>query len=153
MTTPDVPLRMELTFELPGTPEQVWDAIATAKGISAWMLRTDLDPRVGGDVTFHMGPDSASHGKVTAYDAPTRLVYEEDVATLLGKEQGEISPLATEFVVEATSGGTCIVRVVSSAFGHGADWEREFFAQMVEGWAELLDQLAAHLAGATSPAR
>ena len=27
---PDVPLRLELSFELPGTPEQVWDAIATA---------------------------------------------------------------------------------------------------------------------------
>ena len=39
MTTPDVPLRMELTFELPGTPEQVWDAIATANGISVVVHR------------------------------------------------------------------------------------------------------------------
>ena len=31
MTTPNVPLRMERTFEVPGTPEQVWDAIATAE--------------------------------------------------------------------------------------------------------------------------
>ena len=31
MTNPSIPLRFELTAEVPGTPEQVWDAIATAK--------------------------------------------------------------------------------------------------------------------------
>ena len=68
MTTPDVPLRMELTFELPGTPEQVWDAIATANGISAWFIPTDMDEHVGGAVEFHMGEDS-SKGTITDYDA------------------------------------------------------------------------------------
>ena len=48
MTTPDRPLRMELTFEMPGTAEQVWDAIATANGISSWFMPTDMEERVGG---------------------------------------------------------------------------------------------------------
>lgn len=142
---PDVPLRFELDVEVPGTPEQVWDALATAKGISAWMLRTDMEEREGGAVTFHMGPGAASHGHVTAYDAPTRLVYEEDIATLLGKAPGEISPLVTEFVVDAKAGGTCVVRVVSSAFGHGADWEREFFDGMAEGWMPSFTVLRLYL--------
>ena len=42
MTTPDVPLRFEFTIEVPGPPEQVWDALATANGISSWMMRRPL---------------------------------------------------------------------------------------------------------------
>ena len=55
MTQPHVPHRMELTFELPGTPEQVWQAIATADGISSWFLPTDLEERQGGAIVTHMG--------------------------------------------------------------------------------------------------
>ena len=73
MTTPDVPLRMELTFELPGTAEQVWDAIATANGISSWFVRTDLEEREGGRIVMHMGPDAESPGTVTGWDPPHRF--------------------------------------------------------------------------------
>ena len=72
MTTPDVPLRMELTFEMPGTPEQVWDAIATANGISSWMVPTDMDEREGGALIFHMG-DTDSPGTVTGWEPPRRF--------------------------------------------------------------------------------
>ena len=37
-----------------------------------------------------------------------------------------------------------MIRVVSSSYGSGADWENEFFAEMVAGWGELLDNLATH---------
>ena len=41
MTNPDQPdrveHRMERTYEVAATPEQVWNAIATADGISTWM--------------------------------------------------------------------------------------------------------------------
>ena len=44
MTKPDQPNRvehrMERTYEVAATPEQVWDAIATADGTSAWMVPT-----------------------------------------------------------------------------------------------------------------
>ncbi|MET1002093.1 MAG: SRPBCC domain-containing protein, partial [Acidimicrobiia bacterium] len=127
MTTPDRPLRMELTFEMPGTAEQVWDAIATANGISSWFMPTDMESRVGGAVCFHMGED-ASEGTITEFDAPRRIVYEEpDWAGLSGHKGAEVTPLVSEFIVEAQAGGTCVVRVVSSAFGTGADWEQEFF--------------------------
>ncbi len=41
---------------MPGTPAQVWDAIATANGISSWMMPTELEEREGGAVAFHMVP-------------------------------------------------------------------------------------------------
>jgi uncharacterized protein YndB with AHSA1/START domain len=131
---------MELTFELPGTPEQVWDAIATANGISAWFIPTDLEPRVGGAVEFHMGDDS-SKGSITDYDAPRRIEYSEpDWASLGGHADATVTPLVTEFLVEARSGGTCMLRVVSSAFGVGAEWEQEF-AEMEKSWTPFFENL------------
>jgi uncharacterized protein YndB with AHSA1/START domain len=41
-TTPNVPYRLEFSVEVPGTPEQVWRAIATAKGMSAWFAPTEM---------------------------------------------------------------------------------------------------------------
>jgi uncharacterized protein YndB with AHSA1/START domain len=160
--------RMERTFEVAATPEQVWEAIATADGISAWMVPTRLDPKVGGEVSFDLG-GSTSTGVVTDYTPNERFAYEEpwpmgetveempahmaEWFASIGVPLSEVregmaavSPIATEFLVETASGGSCVLRVVSSAYGSGAEWEKEFFAEMVQGWSELLDNLAAHLA-------
>jgi uncharacterized protein YndB with AHSA1/START domain len=147
MNIPDVPHRFELDIAVPGTPEQVWAAIASADGITAWMMPTDLEPREGGAVTFHMGPapDEASHGRVTHFEPTRRIAYEEDWATLVGHAGADVTPLVTEFLVEAQSGGSCVVRVVTSAFGTGADWENEFFEEMATGWAPMLDNLRLYL--------
>ena len=145
MSKPDVPLRIELTFELPGTPEQVWDAIATAAGISSWFIPTDVEEHEGGSILFHMG-ETDSPGTVTGWEPPGRFAYEEpDWAQLASHDPSTVSPMATEFLVEARSGGTCVVRVVSSAFGQGAEWEQEFFEEMEQGWAPFFDHLRLYL--------
>lgn len=163
--------RMERTYEVAATPEQVWDAIATADGISAWMVPTRLDPQVGGEVSFdHDG--FRSTGVITDYTPNHRFAYEEpwpiSADAPIPAEMAEwfdglgvplsevhddlssVTPIASEFLIESASGGSCVIRVVSSSFGRGADWENEFFAEMVAGWVELLDNLAAHLAEAAS---
>jgi uncharacterized protein YndB with AHSA1/START domain len=148
MTTPNVPLRMERTLEVPGTPEQVWDAIATANGITSWFLPTDLEERAGGAVTFHMGEGEgeSSTGEVTGWEPPGRLVYEEPHwAALVGHEGAPVTPLVTEFLVDAQSGGSCVVKIVTSAFGVGADWEQEFFDDMTKHWVPFFDNLRLYL--------
>ena len=145
MSNPSTPHHFEIEFEVPGSPDEVWQAIATAGGISSWMMPTELDGRVGGAVTFHMGPEAQSHGQVTAFEPGRRIVYEEDWATLVGQSGADVTPLVSEFLVEARSGGTCVVRVVTSAFGTGADWENEFFAEMSRGWAPMLDNLRLYM--------
>ena len=171
MTNPDQPDRVEhraeRTYEVSATPEQVWDAIATADGISAWMVPTQLDPQIGGEVSFDLG-GYTSTGVVTDYTPNRRFAYEEpwplaDRAEDIPPEMVEwfktigvslsqvfddlrsITPLATEFLIESVSGGSCVIRVVSSSYGGGADWENEFFAEMAAGWGEMLDNLATHL--------
>jgi uncharacterized protein YndB with AHSA1/START domain len=142
---PTVPLRLEMAFELPGTPEQLWQAIATAQGINAWSMPTDLEERQGGTIEFHMG-ETSSRGVVTGWDPPLRFACEEpDWAALVGHEGEPVTPLATEFLIEARSGGTCVLRVVTSAFGTGADWEAEFFEEMEKGWRPYFDRLRLYL--------
>jgi uncharacterized protein YndB with AHSA1/START domain len=158
VTNPDQPdrveHRMERTYEVVATPEQVWDAIATADGISAWMVPTRLDPQIGGEVSFDLG-GFRSTGVVTDYTPNVRFAYEEpwpidefrDFIHQVNPADDDLSsvtPIATEFLIESASGGSCVIRVVSSAYGSGADWENEFFAQMVAGWTEMLDNLATH---------
>ena len=145
MTTPDVPYRLELELTVPGTPDQVWHAIASASGVTAWMVPAEFEARVGSPLTFHMGPDDVSKGQVTAYEPTRRFAYEEDWATLTGHAGADVTPLVTEFLVEARSGGTCVVRVVTSAFGSGEDWEDEFFEEMQRGWVPMLDNLRLYL--------
>ena len=146
MSTPDVPLRMELTIELPGTPEQVWEAIATGNGLTSWFIPSEVEERAGGAVRFDMGEDASSSGTITDWEPPRRLVYAEpDWAELSGHDPSGTTPLVSEFLVEATSGGTCVLRVVSSAFGVGADWEQEFFNDMEKGWAPFFENLRLYL--------
>ena len=151
MTNPDQPdrveHRMERTYEVAATPEQVWDAIATADGISAWMVPTRLDPQIGGAVSFDVG--FWSHGIVTDYTPTRRFAYAEpwpmaDHMPTADHDLSSLTPIATEFLIESASGGTCVIRVVSSAYGSGADWENEFFAEMIDGWVAMLDNLATH---------
>ena len=155
--------RMERTYRVVATPEQVWEAIATAEGISSWMAPTKLDPRIGGEVSFDLG-GLTSTGVVTDYTPPVRFAYQEpwpiaerpeDVDPGMARWFAEIgvplsevvdglrqvSPIATEFLVESASGGSCVIRVVTSAFGSGADWENEFFAEMAAGVEPMLDRL------------
>jgi uncharacterized protein YndB with AHSA1/START domain len=162
--------RLERTYTVPATPERVWAAIATAEGITSWMAPTRLDPRVGGEVEFDLG-DLTSTGVVTDYTPGVRFAYEEpwpvlgpdgavvpamaswfaDRGVPLSQVRDDLAaatPLATEFLVEAESGGSCVIRVVTSAYGSGADWEHEFFDEMVGGFVPLLDALAAHLSTA-----
>ena len=144
-TITNVPYRLEFSVEVPGTPEQVWQAVATAKGMSAWFGPTDLEEREGGSLHFTMGPEMGSDGHVTGWDPPRRIAYEEDWAALMGKDPDVLSPLTSEFLIEAQSGGTCVVRVTSSGFGTGADWESEFWADMGPSWMPFFDNLRLYL--------
>ena len=51
---------------------------------------------------------------------------------------------ATEWLVEARSGGTCVVRVVMSGFGDGEAWERSM-ESFEAGWQQALLSLRLYL--------
>jgi uncharacterized protein YndB with AHSA1/START domain len=117
---------VQAEVEVPGTPEQVWHAIATGPGVSAWFVPTDVDGRVGGAITSHFGGGMDSVSTITEWDAPHRFVKEGS--------WGPKSPaMATEWTVEARDGGMCLVRVVHSLFVDTDDWDNQL-AGTESGW-------------------
>ncbi|MFE6612493.1 SRPBCC domain-containing protein [Amycolatopsis sp. NPDC057786] len=112
--------------EVDATPEQVWDAIATGPGITSWFMgRNEVDGGVGGTVRTAFGgfePTSA----ITAWDPLERLVYGTEPAP-----DGRF--VAYEFLIEGRSGGSTVLRTVTSGFLPGDDWEDEFEAMTAGG--------------------
>lgn len=95
---------VDMEFLVPGTVEQVWHAMATGPGMTAWFTPTTVDERVGGAIEFDFG-EGTSEGVVTEWDPPHRLAYEEHGWS------GEAPPVATEVVVTSHSGDRCVVRI------------------------------------------
>lgn len=129
---------VEVDIEVPGTPEQVWHAISTGPGFTAWFMPTEVDEREGGAVTFHMGPGMDSRGMVKVWDPPRRFMVEEPEWMPGGP------PIATEIHVEARSGGTCVVRLVTSLFTSSADWDDQL-ESIEKGWPTFLHILRLYL--------
>jgi len=137
----DAARKIEVEVEVPGTPEQVWEAIATGPGIAAWFAPADFEPRVGAPIAFDMGTGMEASGEVTGWDPPRRFAYEEEWQPSEDQPAGRI---ASEWLVEARSGGTCVVRLVASAFTSSESWDDEL-DQMREGWSSHLHQLRLYL--------
>jgi uncharacterized protein YndB with AHSA1/START domain len=108
-----------LDAEVPATPEQVWDAIATGPGISSWFVgRTEVD---GATVRTSFGDGWIPAGTVTASDAPHRFAY--------GSAAGPDGRfVAYEYLIEGRAGAATVLRAVTSGFLPGDDWADEFEA-------------------------
>jgi len=130
---------VELDLELPGTPEDVWHAMATGPGYAAWFMPADIEPREGGAIAFHFAPGVTSSGRVTAWQPPARFAFEEPGWS------GDAPPLATEILIEARAGGTCAVRLVTSLFTSKDDWDDELEG-MERGWRGFFHLLRLYLA-------
>lgn len=128
---------IELEIEVPGTPEEVWQAIATGPGISSWYVPHVVEEREGGAAmaSFGPGPEMQIPGRVAAWEPPRRVVFDGGEAA---------GGMAFEWLVEARDGGTCIVRLVNSGFGTGDDWDGQYDG-MLEGWGLFLLNLKLHL--------
>lgn len=136
--------RIDLTIEVAATPEQVWEAIATGPGVTAWMHHTEIEGREGGRFAFDMGLGAGLNesGTVSAWEPPHRFA----TCDVRWVPVGDAAPalLATEWLVESAQGGTCVVRMVMSGFGSGQVWEDEIEG-MTHGMDHTLRNLRAHL--------
>lgn len=134
--------RIEVEVEVPVTPEEAWEAIATGPGITAWFMPAEVEGEVGGSVIHRHDADLASAGRIVAYDPPHRFAYEERSEEFA--PPGGPPVMATEFLVEARSGSTCVVRVVMSGFGEGDAWD-EAIESYSAGWRQALLSLRLYL--------
>ncbi|MDO8189094.1 SRPBCC domain-containing protein [Conexibacter sp. JD483] len=126
---------LEVSAEIAGPPEQIWELIASGPGISAWFMPATVEPRVGGAIEQRHAPgeEGVARGEITAFEPPRRFVYEES---------WDDQTIATEYLVEARAGGSCVVRIVTHGLGCGDD---AFADGLVSGWTQALATLAARV--------
>ena len=72
--------RCTTEFEVPGTPEEVWQAIATGPGVSSWFVPTEFEQRDGKAVAMKLnfGPGMVARSDITVWDPPRVFVNEAD---------------------------------------------------------------------------
>lgn len=124
------------------TVDDVWQAIATGPGIDSWYLgRTEVTEGVVRTVFGNYTPESpvrvADPGKRFAYGTPPA-------------PDGRF--IAYDFLIEGRAGGSTSLRLVTSGFLPGDDWEEEFEAMRKGGamyFATLVEYLN-HFAGRTA---
>ncbi len=127
----------ELEVEVPGTPEEVWRAVATGPGMSSWYVPTTVEEHEGGATTsrFGEGPEGSVPGRVATWEPPHRVVFAGDPG---------MGGLAFEWLIEARDGGSCVVRLINSGFGEGPEWDG-LYDGLLEGWPLFLENLRLHL--------
>jgi len=130
---------LQVEFEVPGTPEEVWQAIATGPGISSWFVPAEIEERDGKPVAMKLkfGPDMEIRGAITAWDPPRMFTGE-------GEVYGGSPPVATEWNVEARAGGVCLIRIVHSLFASTDEWDNQLEGA-AGGWAGFLNILRIYL--------
>ena len=138
---PDGRRWVQTEVEVPGSPDEVWQAIATGPGISSWFVPTDVEERDGGKIVAHFGPGNSmdSLSTITVWEPPHR--FAADSRDDMGPDDPTI---ATEWIVEAQSGGTCVVRVVHSWFTSKDDWDAQY-EQTEQGWVAFFRILRLYL--------
>jgi hypothetical protein len=130
---------IQVDVEVPGTPEEVWQAIATGPGISSWFVPTAFEERDGKPVavTSNFGPGMAPRSVVTAWNPPRLFAVQ-------GDGWGGSPPMATEWSVEGRAGGVCLVRVVTSLFASTGDWDNQLESTGL-GWPGFFRTLRVYL--------
>ncbi len=131
---------IQLEVEVPGTPEEVWRAIATGPGISSWLVPAEFEVKDGKPVAvkLNFGPGMENTSTVTAWEPLKRWVAESP-----GWVPGS-PPLANEWSVEARAGGTCVVRIVQSLFASTDEWDNQLEGAEY-GWPGFLRALRIYL--------
>jgi uncharacterized protein YndB with AHSA1/START domain len=131
---------VQVEVEVPGTPEEVWRAIATGQGISSWFVPAEFEERDGKPVavTLNFGPGMESRSVVTAWDPP-RMYAAESEPWAPGAPS-----IADEWSVEARGGGICVVRVVHSLFASTDDWDNQLEGTE-SGWPAFFRILTIYL--------
>ncbi len=69
---------VQVEVEVSGTPEEVWQAIATGPGISSWFVPAEFEEQDGKPVAVKLsfGPGMESRSAVTAWDPPRMFAAE-----------------------------------------------------------------------------
>jgi uncharacterized protein YndB with AHSA1/START domain len=137
------PDRIERSVELAHPPSQVWAALTTPEGLSAWFGdRATIDLRPGGlaQMTFRSG--LTVDMRVERVEAPAIFGFTWQLPDL---PEDDPRRNYVEFTLEAVGAATRL-RVVETGFAQLPDESRRTtYDSHAEGWARELGELADYL--------
>lgn len=134
--TNDAQRAVERSVTLNASPDVVWKALTDARELTRWFpLDADVQPGPGGMIHMRWGE---------AYDDTSRIqVWEPGRHLRIGFPTEGPAPVVTDYYLEA-QGGSTVLRVVTSGFGEGDDWE-QFYDGVSAGWDFELRSLKHYL--------
>ncbi|MEV8372561.1 SRPBCC domain-containing protein [Kribbella sp. NPDC056861] len=112
--------RIEAEIPLEASPEQVWEAISTEAGLTAWLF--PMDP----------SPEANAPGAVLRWEPGHGFAIQAETS-------------AFEYLIEAQDDGSTVLRFVQSGF-QSDDWEAEYEAT-ARGWDLYFHTLQVYLTG------
>lgn len=137
-------IRRELV--IPQSREQVWQALTESATLAEWMYPNDFEPRVGHRFTFRVPANPkvdfdglTVHCEVLECEAPSRLVFSWSAG-------GPVVDTRVSFQLEPDGEGTRLV-FEHSGFDLSHPFGNQAFKGAEFGWAKMLKQLAAVVAG------
>jgi hypothetical protein len=113
--------------ELPATPEEVWEAVATGPGTASWLF-----------------PEEPGPNDIVESDRPYRYAVRTE------GEGGFFNAL--EFVIEAREGGTAVLRYVHSGVFDEEGWDNQYdaVASHTDFYLHTLGQYLEHFSPKTA---
>ena len=133
--------KIENRIEVPGTPEEVWEAIATGHGIEAGSCRPRSSRASAAGSRSTWAPGWRTPGTVTACEPPHRFAYEEEWEPSRASRRAGSRPSSSS---RRRPGGTCVVRLVSTLHADGGDWD-EVLETMHAAGSATCSSCALHL--------
>jgi uncharacterized protein YndB with AHSA1/START domain len=133
-------------IRLPQRREEVWRAITDRALLAEWMYPNDFEPRIGHRFTFEVpaNPKVGFDGltvqcEVLECAAPSRLVFSWTVG-------GPVTDTRVTFRLEPDGEGTRVL-LEHSGFDLAQPFGQQAFKGADYGWAKMLGQLGAAVAG------
>ena len=139
------PDRIERTVRVQGPREDVWAAITTAEGLSAWFGQSaEIDLRVGGEAVLRWDGGHQAHLRIERLEPTTVFGYTWGI---YGLPDSDVRRTYVEFTLADDGSGTTVT-VVESGFAQLAPDEHDTaFNGNTAGWRSELDELVAYLHG------
>ena len=137
------PDRIERTVRVSRPPHEVWPALTTAEGLSAWFGdEATIDLRPGGSASMTFAGGMTVDMRVERVEEPSVFGYTWRLPDL---PDGDPRRTYVEFTLEPDGAGT-VVRVTETGFAQlPLDTRRETYDAHRKGWVQELAELADHL--------
>lgn len=135
-----------------GSPEQIFEAWATAEGVKQFFgSGSNIEPRVGGlyEIGFGRRPDGTVPGprgnRILRYEPARALDFEWEMPRFASELNARPLPTWVEIRLEpfGERGDRTLVKLTHHGFGQGDMWDRchSFFQR---GWFDILFRLKLH---------